>query len=183
MAKCTVPPISRAEIGFAARFYADKRNSCTYRNLMQMFGSTKRRAYTLLYSAVTKHIVDDSVVNDMEEKARYNTHAAEWRSTVNYNNLRWKRDMYLRNFPTSQALQVIQMYADSEENQKEFREREGISRELFNTIMLQYLVTDAVSEETFQKIMRKGIRDNYSEKAKNIWLTISEKRKSNLGQG
>ena len=187
MGKRVAKQFSRAEIGWAARFYANPKNSCTYRELMQILDASKGTVYTVLYMAVKKHIVDDSVVDDMAKKALFNVNRlhegkGKRQTEVNYNRLRGERDLYLRNFPAFQALQIIQMYADSEETQKEFRENEGISRELFNTIMLQYLVTDAVSEETFQKIMKKGVRDNYSEQAKVIWQVISEKRKSNLGQ-
>ena len=188
MTKRVARQFSRAEIGWAARFYADRRNSCTYRELMALLGVSKGTVYTLLYNAVKKHIVDDSVVDDMAKKALFNVNRlhegkGERESEINYNKLRGEREWYLKKFPVSQALQIIQMYAESEETQEEFRENEGISRELFNTIMLRYLVTDAVSEEVFLKIMKKGIRNNYSEKATGIWMAISEKRKSNIGQG
>ena len=178
---------SRREMATVAIFYADPKNDCTYREIMRLCNVSKGTAYTMLYKSVKEHMVDDRIVDLMEAKAKFNGQKShegkgEVRTDVLYNVLREKRRQYLENFPQQQAIQIISMYAESEETQERFCRNAGISKELFNSIMLHYIVTDFIPEDIFKKLMNKGIKNNFSEKAKQVWRTISIKRKENLGR-
>ena len=143
----TAKQIPRSEAAGAARIYADPKNTCTYRELMQILEASKGTVYTVLDNAVIQHMVDDKVVQQMEEKARFNEdrlHEGKGtrRTEVHYNVLREKRKKY--ELSEKAAIQIIMMYAETDETRQEFCEREGISKELFNKIMMQYIVTKKV---------------------------------------
>lgn len=186
MEKRTARQFSRREVAFIAKSYADSKNDFDYRDYMVFYNISRHTFYKLLERAAVENIVDDDIVRRMREKAIFNVqhkHDGKGIDRINnhYDALEQKRKLY--GVTEEVAIQMIKNYSKSEQDKHSFCEEAGMTTQFFDKIMMMYITTSKVDDETFQELSKKGIRNNFSRQAMIFWKEIAKKRKSNLGQG
>ena len=186
MEKRTTRQFSRKEVALIAKSYADISNGFDYRDYAKSYNISKHTFYKLLERAVVENIVEADVVKGMYEKSLFNVsrkHEGKGKQKIieHYEDMWEKRQNY--NIPEMAALQLIKEYANSDLTKQAFCEEYAITKNFFSAILKKYIVTDKISDETFEKLSKKGLKNNFSKDAMNFWSELIAKRKSNLSRG
>ena len=168
-----------------AEMYADPRSSFGHRDAEKKYDITEPTFRTSLEHAVVEHKVSDEVVRKMEEKALHNVREkigqeAEHRVRLHYAELRRRREAYT--ISEKKALWLVLRYADSPCNKTQFCREIALDTKFFDKIMMSVILTDKISNETFEQLMKKGLHNNWSRKTMAFWDSLSKERKSRMEQ-
>lgn len=186
MEKRTAKQFSRKEVAFIAKSYADTSNGFDYKDYTESYNISKHTFYKLLERAVVENIVETDVVKGMYDKSLFNVgikHEGKGAQIIkkHYEDIWARRQNYM--IPEIAALQLIKEYANSDLTKQAFCEEYAITKNFFSAILKKYIVTDKISDETFEKLSKKGLKNNFSKDAMNFWSELIAKRKSNLSRG
>lgn len=178
--------LAAREMADMAILYADPRGSFGHRDAEERYDISESTFRLAMDKVVIENKVEDEIVRQMEEKALYNVRekvgeVAEHRVRIHYAELRKKREEYDVN--EEKKFMLATTYANDDRNKERFCYDMAIARSFFDKVIMSVIFDERLPEDIFDKLRKKGLKNNWSRKALQFWDKVSQERKSRIGRG
>ena len=180
--KKTVRNLSRKTIAEIATRYAQTNFLYSHEYFSREYEISKSTFYATLEKAVVENIVDDKIVEQMAQKAAYNSkvkagEAGKHRSRKHYERLLLKRRQYMPS--KEQAIIWTNEYAKFQYHKKDFATKNFITIALLNKVIHKSIVENWITDDVVELLKNKSLSKENSEKVTKFWENIEYLRSEN----